>query len=256
MSIPKISRKQGCIRGVFVGRVRSEKSDGGFREEWTRVNVRCGRWDCPYCGPKKQRRLYARTMKGGLIESAHKDGFRDQYGMKFLTLTYGGNSKMDSSTPEKALIEMNKAFSDLIKDLRYLHGKIEYLKVVEYHQNGFPHFHVILAGDGVRPKRILADIERLWRNKYLLGFVKINTMSSGKNTVSYVLKYLVKGNYHFEGKRRYSASRQALAPPIEKSAKFWDEWNIYWGTSNGADHEQDKDYILEVLESPSDYCPF
>ncbi len=66
---------------------------------------------------------------------------------------------------------MNHNYHKLIRALKKRYGHFHYLKVVEPHGDGFPHFHVLLVGPGIAPKAVLQTIRDLWVDKYGMGNV-------------------------------------------------------------------------------------
>lgn len=201
--------------GVFTG---VQYTTGG-RLRGVRSAIRCKRWSCPYCADKNLRLLRYRLFNGGLSESAKRNGFRCRYNAKMLTLTYGGNEKRSSSTPEKAYEEMVEAFHKMLKALQKRLGKIYYVRVVEKHKNGgWPHFHVLLVGDGIARKEFLEDIENLWRNLYGMGFVWLKQIKNFTHAIRYITKYLTKDIEPVGfNKRVFTASKGALVPIQKRS---------------------------------------
>lgn len=216
--------------GVFHGKFRKEVN-GVHSEGEMFVNIRCGRWDCPICGKKKARKVYRRAMEGKIMQDARKAGFRDKYNHKLLTLTYGGSQKREGKTPAEATREMTEAFSKLVKELRYLYGNFEYIRVFENHKDGWPHLHVMLAGSAIAPRQVLGTITRLWRYRYQLGYVKLNWVDSPERALKYVLKYLFKNPEVPPRTRLFTNSREALEAMRKNSSYWWESTDILWEAS-------------------------
>lgn len=255
-------RAKPCVRGMFQGECR--QNDNGL---WSRarisMKIRCGKWECPICGKRKAKRVLARALKGKIYDDATKPGFRNRYAFKLLTLTYGGEEKRRGSNPDRAAKEMTDAFTAMRKVLNYDFGHFEYIKVFEPHKDGgWPHLHALFSGEEIASKGVLKEIERLWREKYGMGFVKLNVVDSPKRGISYVLKYLFKCPRTFSRVRLFSNSENALERCRKKKEKIWEWSNIHWGNWKEKIYDslfelQGEDYKCDVLEVfPVLDCPF
>ena len=165
---------KGCERpaGYFYGRVVDETGESRYE---SRV-IPCGKWSCPVCRKVKARALMARALKGSIVEEAKTAGFREAYNYKLLTLTCPGKEYRDRKRPEEAAKEMRDAFKKMIDVMRAEVGMFGYLRVMEAHQSGYPHYHVLLVGPAISGKWVLRWIESLWRDRYHMGFVKMNVI--------------------------------------------------------------------------------
>ena len=183
--------------------------------------IPCGSWSCPYCRKRNLKRLQYRIFNGEISKN-----LLNIYAQKFLTLTCGGREYRDTHTEIEAYEDMQKCFHKLIRALKKRFGDFFYLKVTEKHKDGYPHMHILLSGRSVMPQTILEAIEKLWRYKYGLGFVKLVVIRKGfRAGIKYITKYLVKdldnstpgiqsmGRY----KRIFSASKGALMRMETKS---------------------------------------
>lgn len=177
----------------------------------------CNSWQCPDCQKHKKRVLYARIFNGPMsLEAVPK------YGLKFLTLTYPGTDRRKGRMPYEIYEEMSEAFHKTFKMVKRLYGKFHYFRVVEPQRDGTPHFHILLVGKNVIPKKILDTIRHFWSTVYLMGFVKIRwkPFENRIHAIRYMLKYITKdikkiGHY----KRLFTASRGALAETRKGSLK-------------------------------------
>lgn len=210
--------------------------------------LRCNSWICPDCQKRLKAKLKARILQGEICQQPIS-----KYGLKFLTLTFGGT---DARKPhiimkngEPLFIEgipqydatsiydvMIGNFHKLIKALKKHYGHFHYFRVTETHKDGVPHFHILLVGNAVIPKSILRSIENLWCERYGMGFVKLNTpkektgkdyFNDAKHAINYMLKYITKdmmsaGRY----KRVFSASRGSL---VRLEKRKWEKMEIYMG---------------------------
>ena len=116
-------RNKNCGRFTHVG----TSPDG--KRRYIRVDCKC--WDCRYCGPRKARR-YKRAIRE--LAEAQKLN-------RFLTLTLDP-SCMDHEDPVGYI---NKVFGKWRTYLKRKFGvSITYIRVLEFQQNGNPHFHILL----------------------------------------------------------------------------------------------------------------
>ena len=196
------------------------------------IPIYCGKWSCHTCRDRKAKRTLARALNGGIVLRGKQDGFRDKYNYKLLTLTAPGKEWREKHSKPEALALLQEGFQKVIKALRHS-GKFDFLRVVEAQKDGFPHFHVLLAGPGIRRKEVLRDIVRLWGERYGFGFVKMNALKSGtsiEKAISYCLKYLFKEPMTLpKRKRLFTASQGALAPAEKKHT--WEQAIFRMGTT-------------------------
>lgn len=180
----------------------------------------CNSWNCPYCHPRLKKKLRRRILKGPLGDASL---YSTPYSMKHLTLTYGGAAMRADSSPEQAYDEMIDAFHQMRYFLTKKYGDFYYFRVTELHKDGWPHFHVLFAGNTIAPKTLLKDIEYFWRDLKGLGFVRLNKISfhDASHAINYMLKYVTKNIQRVaKHKRVFSASRGSLLPltKFEKSS--------------------------------------
>lgn len=159
------------------------------------VYLRCKQWSCPYCARVNAQVLYVKVKRGiaGCVADELRDGFRDEYYVKFLTLTLPGREWRDAHSKLDAAAIIKHSFKKLIYQLRRKLGHIEFFWVMEFQRDGFAHLHVVLIGSAIAPKSVKADIEKIWREQQGLGFIKFNAVEGGLNRVSsYLSKYITK----------------------------------------------------------------
>jgi hypothetical protein len=200
----------GTVSGEWIERKTGVEGRSVF-------NIHCGKWICEDCRKRKAKKVMARALKGGLVEKCRENGYREEYNYKLLTLTCPGHEYRMKTSKDDAYKDLQEGYTKLVKALRH-RGWFEYLRVVEPQQDGFPHFHVLLVGHGIRRKEILQEIVKLWSGIYGLGFIKLNALKRGEghgieNAIKYVLKYLFKGPYQGEKVRMrvYATSKGAMA---------------------------------------------
>ena len=191
--------------------------------------LRCNSWDCPSCQKRLKKKIYKRILQGAIGEDS-----TSRYAFKFLTLTFGGKEaryeveQMFKEYNEKGNGEISlrefiynimiKNFHKLIRALKKKHGNFHYFRICELHKDDIPHLHILLAGNAIIPKEILGSIEKLWREIYGMGFVKINCVKfrNKKHAISYMLKYITKDIQKVgKWKRIFSASQNSLARIIK-----------------------------------------
>ena len=191
-------------------------------------NVACGRWSCPVCRPRVLKKLKARVFNGDMVQNYRVNGFRDRYSQKFLTLTCPGQGFRSLYSRFQAYEKMAKNFDKLIRFLKYKYREFKYLRVVEPQSDGYPHFHVVMVGKNIADKAILEDIERMWRFKYGMGFVRLNVITESlTHAIRYIMKYLSKNPTSMgKHKRIFTASRGALQAVKKKT---WVKKEFYAG---------------------------
>jgi len=242
------TRSDYCSAPVGVFQGVQVLPDGNARG--VRSAMRCKRWSCPYCRDVNLRILRKRVFNGAMAAAGTVNGFRERYLHKLLTLTYGGNAKRAGSDPLSAYTEMCQAFEKLIKALKKRRGRFYYLRVVETHKDGWPHFHVLLVGNAIAGREVHAEISRLWRDVYGLGFIKLNEVKNFEHAVRYITKYLTKDLAPIgKGKRVYSASKGALVPAVRRT---WYHSRVWLGLVDDrlkdghVEMEVDLDRALEI----------
>lgn len=147
----------------------------------------CRRWACGWCGPRKIRRLGIRC------HAAEPN--------RFFTLTTWTKAH---ATPRNAFLTGSRKFPDLIKLIRKEFGPIEYLRILEAHKNGFPHWHVLARG----PYLPQAWLSQVWNNLHQSPIVDVRRPEQIKNTYAYVVKYLCKCKQIAWTERRIAFSRK------------------------------------------------
>ena len=122
-SSTSVGRNKNCGRFTLVG----TSPDG--KRRYIRVDCKC--WDCRFCGPRKAKR-YKRAIRE--LAEAQKLN-------RFLTLTLDPKS-MDHEDP---VAYINKVFGKWRTYLKRKFGvSIKYIRVLEFQQNGNPHFHILV----------------------------------------------------------------------------------------------------------------
>lgn len=208
--------------GYFAGSCLSEDRT---RLKHMKRQLRCNSWSCSFCNPLKLRETRARIFKGDLLDQVQpRDGFRfNPYIVKMFTFTVPGAWFRGKYSPEEADILAKKNFNKLITMVRKHYGKdFHYLLVMEPQRDGFPHYHVLMAGEAIVPKSIYGFISDLWFKKYCMGFVWVSAskFENPSHAVRYITKYLTKRQKPIRRCGRvFTSSRGALKPRPKKP--FW-----------------------------------
>lgn len=235
--------------GTWAGRI-DPSGDLGYTK-FVRGHIPCKRWDCPICGPRRVRLLRARVWNGLLI---NRPDAQKKYAQKFLTLTFPGQARRDAliaefgdDAPKAAYEEMSIAFHKLIRALKKRFGEFHYLRVVEPQRDGFPHFHVLLVGASVIPKKILGASRALWWKKYALGSVHIRAkkpFESLRHAVNYILKYITKKIRPVGKHKRVFTAAQGALEKMKKQK--WNRVEVFLGC---VDHDIHEQLIMEIGET-------
>ena len=139
-----------------------------------------------------------------------------------LTLTVNPNER----TPEEAYEAMRAAWNVLAGWFRENHPSMGFFRVVEQHESGYPHFHVLLIA---APFIAQKNLSLKWAS--LLGqgvaVVDIRAVRNLEHAVRYVTKYLLKNAEQVADApwwnsrvRPYAASRGLLATR-HAPARWW-----------------------------------
>ena len=132
--------------------------------------MRCKKWSCPVCGPRKVKATLARTRTGMSIGTC-----------RFFTLPSPGTEDGDTS-----YAEFPARFKRFRMRLERRFGRIEYLAVVERQKRGAAHVHVVYRGPYIpQPwlSRVAAEC----------GFGRIaDIRRSNPQLMRYLAKYLTK----------------------------------------------------------------
>lgn len=182
----------------------------------------CGRWDCPYCGPIKKKRLLDRI-------AAYFSGHPNECRMLTLTL----RSDLDDT-------KITMYWNRLKASLRKYGYKFAYAWFKQFTEKGTRHLHVLL--DKYVPRKL---IKRLWlkATDYTSYLVKINHRPI-RSAAGYVSRYVtrdIQGEARYLPKEhRYQCSRDFNLPKVASSH----EWGF----------EYDPDYQLRH-DGPEDKMP-
>ncbi len=133
--------------------------------------LRCKRWDCPECGPRKARRVIARVDAGMKLPGT----------VRFLTLTSPAGETAEASY-ERFPGRWKRMHQRIVRRF----GRFEYVGVVEPQKRGAAHVHVVYRG---------AFISQRWLSRAAAGsgFGRIaDIRRRHPRLASYLAKYLTK----------------------------------------------------------------
>ena len=170
----------------------------------------CNSWDCEEC----------RKRKASLLKSRIKAGITEQ-SWKLLTLTVDPKKV----SLHDSLLQFSTWWDVFLKRLRRKFPDIQFIKVLEFQTNGYPHLHIILNKYIYKPWII-----KNWTN---IGGGQIVDIKPIKNTsvASYVSCYLSGSNekhiehnskFWYYALRRFSFSRNfPLRPWIRRTVVYY-----------------------------------
>jgi hypothetical protein len=164
------------------------------------IHANCKQWSCPNCSPyllAKQRKV--------IVAGAPT---------KMITLTV--NPAL-YATREAALTALKKDLPKLLRAAKkhFKLTSIPYYAVVEDHESGWPHLHVLL-----RCKRYIPHkwISRRWRSFNGNQVVWVQKVDDTEKACGYVSKYLSKDPAHYAGKKAFWKSQDWVLQKPEKPA--------------------------------------
>lgn len=177
------------------------------------IPARCKRWNCFQCAKINYYKV------DHLISLGNPE--------RFITLSRAGK------TPK----EINYNLKKLVQGIRRLGLVFEYAAVVEPHENGQAHIHMMQRGDFI-PQAQLSDMWKVYTAKSYGGqgsfIVDIRFIQDNQNVKGYILKYLKKSwdsektdakswaalQEHYPGLNHYRLSRGWLSER-PKSGDIW-----------------------------------
>ncbi len=173
--------------------------------------LRCKRWACKRCGPRKVRRAIAQ-MQAGMARGQ----------IRFITLTSPGDEDVVTS-----YAEITRRWKRFALRVARRWGKFEYFVVVEPQKRGHAHLHVIIRGERFMAQRVLSAMARE------CGFGRVVDIRrpARRQLAGYLSKYLtktlelpnVRAQRYF---RRIRASRGWVDEPPWQPERRWDSWWI------------------------------
>jgi len=175
-----------CIHGAIVG-----TSPTG--DKHLIIPARCGRWKCPYCGPIKAR-SYLRRILAAKPE-------------RLITLTCKPGA---FPTPQSAAKALKRAWSRFVDHERKAGRRIEYCISLQWHRNGWPHYHILQFGSYV-PHH---DLSRWMERTCSSPIVDLRSIKNSPQATHYATRYTLRD-------ARNAAIHQDHVAPISASRHFW-----------------------------------
>lgn len=166
----------------------------------------CHRWSCGWCARQKIKKLAHLTALAGPN--------------RFLTLTLdpwlrdaaGRQAGPRYSSPRVAFEETAPMVSQLMKRLRQRFGEIEYLRVTEVTQQGWPHYHMLLRS-AYLPHAV---VKEAWQSLSGATIVDVRQVKKEFRAYWYLVKYLANLRDKSWTDRHVSYSRGFFPCPVNE----------------------------------------
>ena len=135
------------------------------------IGLGCKTWTCRFCAAAKIRKLSWMTSRA--------------QPNRLLTLTV--NNRLHN-TPRDAFDATRAFVPELIRYLRTRFGEVEYLRVTEVTQAGYPHYH-LLVRSGFLPHAV---VKKIWEEMTGATIVDLRPVTKTFGAYIYLTKYLTK----------------------------------------------------------------
>jgi hypothetical protein len=167
--------------------------------------VTCKRWGCEYCAVRKIRKL-------AFLTNAAAPNRWIRLGVD--------PSRYDS--PRAAWEHSSPMLPEVMRCLRKMRNvEVEYLRVTELHQSGYPHYHALLRS-GFIPQKILSSE---WGRLTGAPVVWISKIDSTFSSFRYLVKYLTK-LHKIEWTDRHVSYSRSFFPEEAKEKMAFPERSI------------------------------
>ena len=165
------------------------------------VSLRCRAWTCPDCEPARKSQLIAQCHRGAPCT--------------FLTLTL---RRIPGKDRNKAALELTRAWRLLrLRILRkYKWKKLPFAAVMEAHQSGWPHLHILLRTAWIDGGWISEQMQEIADSPV----IKIKHIDNRGRVSAYVAKYCSKSAHKFGTAKRYFFSRDYDLQPEATKESF------------------------------------
>lgn len=188
----------------------------------------CKQWSCRYCAQRKIRTLAAKT--------------REAMPNRLCTLTVDPKLYAD---PRAAFDATRDKIPRLIDQLRKRFGDLQYLRITELTNSGWPHYHLLIRS-GYLPHQV---IKSAWHDLTGAIIVDIRQVPKTWSAVSYLTKYLTKLHRIEWTERHVSYSRNFFPHPPEPDQPSLDLSGIQIIHQTPANYIQEsaqKHYLVRV----------
>lgn len=193
------------------------------------IPARCKRWICEVCASINSRNLgrLIHAAFGSWIDESRLNNAQLKYRMKMISLTVPGSVWRSVNGIDAALEQGTKSLKALLRGLRKDFKVEEYVWVLEEQSSGYPHWHLIVLGDGVVTKELMGYVNRFWDERFgEPARSSVELVRSAKGSCFYLTKYLSKGSQktrlEYEGYHRYGMSR-ALRSRVKEQKELGSE---------------------------------
>lgn len=193
------------------------KSTGEFSK------LSCKAYICPYCGPRK-----ARKLQNAIFE--YIKGWKY---VRFATFTIRSGSFPCRALALKLFPEFWRRFITELRRCPSLYEsqrKVQFIKVLEFHKSGYPHFHVLFSE--FLPRQVIVNIWRSVLRRFTddprtPGNVDLRMIYNREKAAGYISKYLMKSVAHLPvNARRWSKSNSVVLFRPKESSNEWSFFNL------------------------------
>ncbi len=164
------------------------------------IALPCKRWGCSHCGKIRVAQL------ANNVAQAEPNRF----------ITFTTDAKLWENG-RAAFDGVRRKLPDVTKAIRKKVKSFEYVRILELHKNGMPHWH-LLAKCPYIPQSLLSDI---WARYTGSVIVDVRAVDKYFNAVQYVVKYMAKVKYIQWTNRRISWSKNFFPPREETDSEDW-----------------------------------
>lgn len=196
------------------------------------IAIACRRWGCSHCG-----RVRTAQLANNVAQAQPN---------RFITLTTDAKLWID---PRAAFDGVRRKLPDFTKAIRKKCGSFEYVRILELHKNGMPHWH-LLARSPYIPQQLLSET---WARFTGSVIVDVRAIDKYFHAVKYITKYLSKCKYIHWTTRRISWSKDFF-PPRPKTDQ------VDWQLSNKEHRKRPpnevmrEDFYLQTANRCGDYA--
>jgi len=133
---------------------------------------------------------------------------------RFVTLTTDAKLWEDGRA---AFDGVRRKLPDFTKAIRKKIGKFEYVRVLELHKNGMPHWHLLVRSAYI-PQKTISEV---WASLTGSVIVDVRKACKGKHAARYVMKYMTKCKSIPWTNRRVSWSKGFFLPQPPSEKEDW-----------------------------------
>lgn len=161
--------------------------------------LRCKRWSCQTCGPRRRKKLICEALEG--------------QPNRFVTLTVNPSWY---NSPEERGQKLVEAWRDFVREWRRLKKgtELQYLAVVELTKLGEPHIHLVCRSSRISQ----ADLSNWMAKRMGAPVVDVRLVKGQREVAKYVSKYISKRPIQLGNLKRYWRSQKYL-PMTAKEKK-------------------------------------